>query len=205
MQPGTGLPRAKQSGTRTINSERQIMEKLFITFAIVCASMLAQADQSSDSSVTQPGPSNNNNSGGNGGNGGNGGAGGSGGTGGTGGTGGISFATGGTANQLQQQSSANANNSQTNVSTTTQPFPASSAQAPSIQPTAVCALSLSGGAQGALFGLSLGTSYVDANCMLLEQVRAAQAIGAREIAQEMMMDVPSYANAVKRIAERGGK
>jgi hypothetical protein len=41
--------------------------------------------------------------------------------------------------------------------------------------------------------------------MLLEQVRAAQAIGARDVAIEMMMDVPAFANAIKRIAERGNK
>lgn len=80
--------------------------------------------------------------------------------------------------------------------------PVATAYAASIMPTAVCALSTSGGAQGVGFGFSLGGSYIDDNCMLLEQVRAVSNLGEREVAQEMMMGVPAYAAAKKRIADR---
>lgn len=67
------------------------------------------------------------------------------------------------------------------------------AYAPGVQPTALCALGLSGGAQGLTFGLSVGTSYIDENCQKLEQVRAtATVLGDRVTAAEMMCDVPSY-------------
>jgi hypothetical protein len=117
-------------------------------------------------------------------------------TGGAGGSGG----SGGSASQ----STANANNAsqQTTIQYTPSRIPAATAYAPAIHPTAVCALSLSGGAQGALFGLSLGGSYIDDNCRLLEQIRAAKAIGAEDVAVEMMMDIPSFAKAAQRIAER---
>jgi len=81
-------------------------------------------------------------------------------------------------------------------------IPVSTAYAPSISPTAVCALSMSGGAQGSMFGFSLGGSYIDKNCEHLEQVRRANEIGQKEVAAEMMMDIPAYAKAAQRIADR---
>ncbi len=81
-------------------------------------------------------------------------------------------------------------------------IPVATAYAPAIPPTAVCALSMSGGAQGSAFGFSIGGSYIDKNCEHLEQVRAANAIGQKEVAAEMMMDVPAFAAAAKRIADR---
>lgn len=175
------------------------MEKFFTALAIFCASTLAQSTALSDQPPTLKLNAVNNTAGafGFGGAGGQGGAGGS-----SSAIGGTSTAAGGTGGNATQSTAVQ---TQTTVTTTAPSMPASSAYGPTVQPTAVCALSLSGGAQGALFGLSLGGSYVDANCVLLEQVRAAQAIGAREVAMEMMMDVPAYANAVKRIAERGNK
>lgn len=113
------------------------------------------------------------------------------------------------SNAQQAQSTENANNSKQSVtvagdSTVYQAanIPVATAYAASIQPTAVCALSTSGGAQGVGFGFSLGGSYIDENCMLLEQVRATNNLGEREVAQEMMMGVPAYAAAKKRIADR---
>jgi hypothetical protein len=125
-------------------------------------------------------------------------------------------ATGGKANQGQGQgqgqSTDNANNAaqSTNVTlhgdTATyaaqERNPTSTAYAPSFAPTAVCALGASAGAQGAAFGITFGGSYIDKNCELLEQVRAAQAIGARDVAMEMMLDVPAFAAASKRLAAR---
>lgn len=78
-------------------------------------------------------------------------------------------------------------------------IPVSTAYAPNIMPTAVCMGSSSGGVQGASFGVSIGSSWTDDNCMLLEQVRTvASVIGDRETAQEMMCDVPAYAAARSR-------
>ena len=119
-------------------------------------------------------------------------------------------AVGGTVGNTTS-SSDNANNSTSNVSVTGDTYvaariPVATAYAPSIAPTAVCALSLSGGAQSVVFGFSMGGSYIDENCELLEQVRAAHAIGARDVAHEMMMEVPAFANAANRItARRAGK
>lgn len=122
---------------------------------------------------------------------------------------GNSSSTGGNSNQGQSTENANNAAQQTsvnvqgdNVSYQAAQIPVATAYAPSIAPTAVCALSLSGGAQGALFGFSMGGSYIDENCEMLEQVRAAKAIGADDVAFEMMMDVPAFAKAAKRIADR---
>jgi len=140
-----------------------------------------------------------------------------GGTGGTGGSVGNTTTGASTANAVggtvgnTTSSSDNANNSTSNVSVTGDTYvaariPVATAYAPSIAPTAVCALSLSGGAQSVVFGFSMGGSYIDENCELLEQVRAAHAIGARDVAHEMMMEVPAFANAANRItARRAGK
>lgn len=82
-------------------------------------------------------------------------------------------------------------------------IPVSTAYAPNIMPTAVCMGSTSMGGQGMSFGFSLGTSWTDANCMLLEQVRTVSVVlGQKEIAQEMMMSVSAYADAVKRLQDK---
>ena len=84
--------------------------------------------------------------------------------------------------------------------------PVSSVVAPAIMPTAVCALGISAGAQGVAFGLAFGTSYIDKNCELLEQVRAANALGMRAIAVEMMTEFPAFKAATERVeARRSGK
>lgn len=77
--------------------------------------------------------------------------------------------------------------------------PVNTAYAPSIAPTALCALGVSGGAQGVSFGLSFGKSYTDENCVLLEQVRAtATVLGDRATAAEMMCAMPAYKEARAR-------
>lgn len=84
-------------------------------------------------------------------------------------------------------------------------LPVNTAYAPNVMPTAVCALSASGGLTVANFSLSGGGTWIDDNCVLLEQVRRANEIGQREVASEMMMDVPAFAAAAKRIADRKAK
>lgn len=81
-------------------------------------------------------------------------------------------------------------------------LPVSTAYAPNVMPTAVCALSASGGLTVANFSLSGGGTWIDDNCVLLEQVRRANEIGQREVAAEMMMDVPAFAKAAKRLSDR---
>lgn len=80
--------------------------------------------------------------------------------------------------------------------------PVATAYAPAYLPTAVCALGMSGGAQGATFGFSLGGSYIDKNCEVLEQVRRAAELGFRDVAAEMMMDLPAFAGAAQRVNQR---
>ncbi|MNY22889.1 hypothetical protein D3C86_1565300 [compost metagenome] len=59
------------------------------------------------------------------------------------------------------------------------------------------------GAQGVGFGVSMGTSWTDTNCQMLEQIRTvAVVLGQKEVAQEMMMAVPAYADAVKRLQDK---
>lgn len=83
--------------------------------------------------------------------------------------------------------------------------PVATAYAASIAPTAVCALSVSGGAQAVGFGFSFGKSFIDDNCVLLEQARAAANLGQRDVAIEMLMDIPAFAAAKQRIADRKAK
>lgn len=111
------------------------------------------------------------------------------------------------SNAQQAQSTENANNSKQSVTVNGDTYeaahiPVSTAYAPNVSPTAVCALSASGGLSVSTFSISGGGTWIDENCVLLEQVRRANEIGQREIAAEMMMDVPAYAKAAKRVADR---
>ncbi|MNK71138.1 hypothetical protein D3C87_905800 [compost metagenome] len=82
-------------------------------------------------------------------------------------------------------------------------IPVSTAYALNIMPTASCMGSSSVGAQGVGFGVSMGTSWTDTNCQMLEQIRTvAVVLGQKEVAQEMMMAVPAYADAVKRLQDK---
>ncbi len=131
-------------------------------------------------------------------------------------------ANGGNAHQGQSQSSRNdnkssasnsnsnannGNNAQTNVSVQGDSvsyqaarIPVATAYAPNIVATALCKFGVSGGGQGMTFGFSVGVSITDENCMLLEQVRTVSVIlGQKEVAQEMMMAIPAYAEAVARM------
>src|SRR3546814_1073402 len=59
--------------------------------------------------------------------------------------------------------------------------------------------SSSAGGQGATFGFSIGSSWTDENCMLLEQVRTVAAVlGDKVVAYEMMCEVEAYAAARAR-------
>lgn len=105
-----------------------------------------------------------------------------------------------------QNSNANSgNNASTNVSVGGDTYqaariPVATAYAPNIVATALCKFGVSGGGQGMTFGFSVGVSITDENCMLLEQVRTVSVIlGQKDVAQEMMMAIPAYAEAVGRI------
>ena len=75
-------------------------------------------------------------------------------------------------------------------------IPVATAYAPNIAPTAVCMGSTSVGGQGMTFGVSIGSSWTDKNCMLLEQVRTVAAVlGDKRVAAAMMCVVPAYAQA----------
>lgn len=78
-------------------------------------------------------------------------------------------------------------------------IPVATAYAPNIAPTAVCMGSSSAGGQGMTFGVSIGTSWTDENCLLLEQVRTVSVVlNDRATASEMMCEVKAYAEARKR-------
>lgn len=75
-------------------------------------------------------------------------------------------------------------------------IPVSTAFAPSIAPTANCALSISGGFSVIGFSASLGKAYVDENCANLEKIRSvATVLGDTETAEAMLCQDESYAKA----------
>lgn len=126
-------------------------------------------------------------------------------------------AKGGNASQGQAQSSRNDNRSsaagnttatEVNVSGDTVSYnaariPVATAYAPNISPTALCMGSTSAGIQTGSLGVSLGSSWTDANCVQLEQVRTAAAVlGDRETAAEMMCSV---SDAYREARDRTGK
>lgn len=122
-----------------------------------------------------------------------------------------SSATGGNSAASNSNSNANSgNNSAQSVNVEGDTYearriPVATAYAPNIAPTAVCMGTSSAGAQGVTFGISVGTSWTDDNCMLLEQVRTVAAvIGDKEIAAEMMCDVKAYAAARARAGKPCG-
>jgi hypothetical protein len=95
---------------------------------------------------------------------------------------------------------SDANNAAQSVNLTHTRNPVSTAYAAAIPPTAVCAGSTSGGAQGAAVGLSFGSSWTDKNCMLLEQVRTvAVVLGDVAVASEMLCGVDAYREARQRL------
>jgi hypothetical protein len=49
------------------------------------------------------------------------------------------------------------------------------------------------------FSGSAGSAYIDSSCVLLEQAKAAAALGDVEVAQEMMCAQPAYRAARKRM------
>lgn len=90
--------------------------------------------------------------------------------------------------QWQAQGQAQQNTSSVNVDGDHEARnPVSTAYAPSIAPTANCALSVSGGVQVMGLGASFGKAYVDENCAALEAVRSvSQTLGDKVTAEAMM-------------------
>jgi hypothetical protein len=102
--------------------------------------------------------------------------------------------------QGQMQSTKNSNNASQSTNLTVQgddyDIPVSTAYAPSIAPTANCALSVSGGVQVMGFGGSFGKAYIDENCAALEAVRSvSQVLGDKATAEALMCQNPKYAKA----------
>lgn len=79
---------------------------------------------------------------------------------------------------------------------------ASTAYAASIAPTAVCMGTSSAGVQGLALGVSVGSSWTDQNCMLLEQVRTVATVLQDKItAEEMMCGMEQYRMARIRVGK----
>jgi hypothetical protein len=93
--------------------------------------------------------------------------------------------------QGQKQSTNNANNSTNSVVVEGDNFeakriPVNTAFAPSIAPTANCALSISGGISTIGFSGSFGKAYIDQNCADNEDIRnVALVLGDKETAEQM--------------------
>lgn len=158
--------------------------------------------------------------GGNGGNGGAGGRGGDGGNGGHGGHGGNATAAAGAAasssssassssnaaaiqGQLQgqaqgqqQQAISGGNKLASSVSTAVtveaERIPVSSAIAPSMNPTANCAIPVTAGVAAASLAISGGSAYESDTCVTIEQAKFADARGERDVAGEIMCGLDKY-------------
>jgi hypothetical protein len=107
--------------------------------------------------------------------------------------------------QAQNQSTNNANNSTNSVVVQGDNFearriPVNTAFAPSIAPTANCALSVSGGVSVVGFSGSFGKAYIDDNCAALERVRnVALVLNDIETAEAMLCQDKKYAKARKAV------
>jgi hypothetical protein len=100
--------------------------------------------------------------------------------------------------QKQGQSTDNANNSSNSVNVESARNAVSTAYAPSIAPTANCALAVSGGVSVIGFSGSFGKAYIDENCAALEQVRMVKTVlGDTATAEAMLCQNKSYAKARK--------
>lgn len=109
--------------------------------------------------------------------------------------------------QGQSQSTKNANNSkqQTNVNVEGDHYeapdiPVATAYAPPIQPTAPCALPITGGVQLMTWGASAGTAYIVEECekrehqrMDVESAAKLATIGMGEMAKELLCSNPEIA------------
>jgi hypothetical protein len=123
-----------------------------------------------------------------------GGAGGAGGTASSaGGAGGSSTAAGGSG--VGTVAVTNSTNNATTNSTHVRP----AAYAPSVHPTANCALGASVGIGGAL---SLGGSHIDENCATIEQAKAIADLGDPYTAQEVLCSLPKVREARLRSGNR---
>lgn len=121
------------------------------------------------------------------------GVGGSGGMGGLGGTGGNSV-TGPISNT---NSAAGGSSDNTVTVSSSHRAAASSAFAPTVYPTANCAVAGGFAVQGVGFGLSGGAATIDPSCEVIEQAKAAQAIGQAAVAQEVLCSLPKVRAARK--------
>lgn len=81
-------------------------------------------------------------------------------------------------------------------------IPVATAYAPNNVPTATCMGSSSVGFSAVGFSMSGGSSWVDTNCQLLEQVRTvAQVLGQPQVAAQMLADgIPAYAAALAKVS-----
>lgn len=101
--------------------------------------------------------------------------------------------------QGQSQATENSNNSSLTVqgdNFESARNAVSTAYAPSIAPTANCALSVSGGVSVMGFSGSFGKAYIDENCAKLEMVRSvAQVLGDKATSEALMCQDKAYAKA----------
>ena len=85
-------------------------------------------------------------------------------------------------------------------------MPASTATAPSINPTATCMGSSTAGGQGMTIGLSMGSSWESENCMHLETARSFEQAGYKEdaLAIRCQSEYAASAPSCKALNRTGG-
>jgi hypothetical protein len=93
---------------------------------------------------------------------------------------------------------ADSNNADQYVTYSNPRNPASTAFAPSIQPTVNCAGSIGLGGQGASFGLSVGGTHIDPKCQRQELAKTALGFGDKATAEEILCGDDDYYAARKR-------
>lgn len=84
--------------------------------------------------------------------------------------------------------------------------PVSTANAPSINPTATCMGSSTAGGQGMSIGLSMGSSWESENCMYLETARSFEQAGYKEdaLAIRCQSKYAALAPSCKALNQTGG-
>lgn len=111
--------------------------------------------------------------------------------------------------QGQQQaaiagSSSGGNTLNTTVTSIESQRPVSSAIAPSMNPTANCAIPVTGGIAAASLAISGGSAYESDTCITIEQAKVADARGERDVAGEIMCGLDKYRAARKAVGKPCG-
>jgi hypothetical protein len=110
----------------------------------------------------------------------------------------------GQAQGQQQAAISGGNTFSSSVNVEAERIPVSSAIAPSMNPTANCAIPVTGGISAASLAISGGTAYESDTCVTIEQAKVADARGERDVAGEIMCGLDKYRAARKAVGKPCG-